>query len=653
MEPRCVAIEIANEAGVYCTRINVPGLGSEKAQFEFNLNEDSRVFQVIHKIEVGSCRTDDLKDVGSQLYVGLFSGKVAELFDRVRIPACDQNARTCLRLTIPPELQRLPWEALYDEQRDSFLVSNPNYCIMRDPPREFEHRRSSDANKLPLRVLVVIPEDSGLDVEREWHNLDQTIGKLAAEIIIPEKFEGRVTPDRLQQKLQQSYDILHYIGHGEMGSDETFRIRLNDPATADSEFWVDGETFAALFYKHAPRLVVLNCCMSAAPSASIRGLSGIAPSLLRAGVPAVVAMRYEVPDDVAIRFSDVFYRELLSGEEPGRIDAALANTRHSLYINKREGASRGFITPVLNLAADHEQLFLLSKVPPRRTESNLRPSAVFKTLRESAVPEELLETLRNGECIPIIGPGILGIGATRAASRVLGPVELLKKLASESDYPLSSEPASLPSNEWGASLLFPSICQHFQKEKKRHRLIRVIEQFYQNAEPPEELSLLAGLKVPAIIYTYFDKWLESTLVGLRRSVQTLSAIDRSCELDPHSTLLVYLRGNLSDIDSLVLTEDDHEKLWDRLGLISPIVKELMKGRAGRSSLILGLSPRDLLLKRLSTRVLEASENRSQGPTFFVCDSHSKIDEAYWEKYDVRWIPLPLNQFIEALRETDS
>src|SRR6185369_3486057 len=149
------------------------------------------------------------------------------------------------------------------------------------------------------------------------------------------------------------------------------------------------------------RLAVLNCCLGDFPSPK-RNLSGLGPLLMQAGVPAVVAMRYEIPDTVAIRFSKVFYRALLDPKEPGRVDLAMEQARQSLFLNGRDGSLRGFITPVLHLAGGCEHLFHLQPAPevaPPTVPESSRPERAGASL----LPAELVEALREGRCVPEIG----------------------------------------------------------------------------------------------------------------------------------------------------------------------------------------------------------------------------------------------------------
>ena len=61
--------------------------------------------------------------------------------------------------------------------------------------------------------------------------------------------------------------------------------------------------------------------------------SSVAPALLMAGVPAVVAMQFPIFDDSAIAFSKAFYQRLAAGE---LVETAVAEGRLAIYNNSRD-----------------------------------------------------------------------------------------------------------------------------------------------------------------------------------------------------------------------------------------------------------------------------------------------------------------------------
>ena len=68
---------------------------------------------------------------------------------------------------------------------------------------------------------------------------------------------------------------------------------------------------------------------------------------------------------------------------------------------------------------------------------------------------------------------------------------------------------------------------------------------------------------------------------------------------------------------------------------------------GRSLLFLGVSPRDMLVRRL-TCLLETGEASMQGPCFFVSREATEVDASYWKPFNVLWLHEEPVTVIEAL-----
>ena len=75
------------------------------------------------------------------------------------------------------------------------------------------------------------------------------------------------------------------------------------------------------------RLAVLNACEGARTSAS-DPFAGTAQSLVQQGIPAVIAMQFEITDEAAITFAQSFYAALVDGYP---VDAALAEARKAIF----------------------------------------------------------------------------------------------------------------------------------------------------------------------------------------------------------------------------------------------------------------------------------------------------------------------------------
>lgn len=102
------------------------------------------------------------------------------------------------------------------------------------------------------------------------------------------------------------------------------------------------------------RFVFLNACLTG-QNAPDHPLSALAPQLLQAGVPAVLAMQFEIRDDVATEFAHFLYEAFLTGSCAGIIDAAVTNARAHLYVLNHDEV--GFVTPVVWLNADDGRIF--------------------------------------------------------------------------------------------------------------------------------------------------------------------------------------------------------------------------------------------------------------------------------------------------------
>lgn len=267
-----------------------------------------------------------------------------------------------LRLRIEaPEIAALPWEFLYSPLRETFFstwIDNPlvRYLDVRMPVPALE-------TSLPIRILVVIPSSPDLP------NL-KTAEERGVLLKALEGMEGRVqstflegsraSMDQIEEALDEHrFHIFHFIGHGDFVGDQGV-LRLGAKT-------VDHETLGQLFQNREDmKLVVLNACKGAKVSPS-GPFMGIAPQLVKRGVPAVVAMQYSVYDEVAIRFCKNFYHSLFKGTDRGRIDMAITHARNALWTEYP--GQRAFGAPVLFLHAPQGLLFDL---PEEETTSPLQ-----------------------------------------------------------------------------------------------------------------------------------------------------------------------------------------------------------------------------------------------------------------------------------------
>ena len=94
--------------------------------------------------------------------------------------------------------------------------------------------------------------------------------------------------------------------------------------------WIHSGTLAQLALSHKPiKLVVLNACGTTRGDDG-RAFQGLAPQMVRSGVPAVVTMQFPITDEAAATFAQEFYKRLCAGEDAGQVDVAVTYARGML-----------------------------------------------------------------------------------------------------------------------------------------------------------------------------------------------------------------------------------------------------------------------------------------------------------------------------------
>jgi WD40 repeat protein len=297
------------------------------------------------------------KSFGETLFKAVFKDEVSGCFRSSLDEANRQGAglRVRLRLTEVPELANLPWEYLYNLPLDRFLAVSNRTPLVRY--LELPERIRPLTVTVPLSILVMISSPSDhrkypeLDVEREWSNLNEALGELQQRHIVDLHRLDEATPRALQHQLRQRpYHVFHFIGHG--GFDKQSQdgvLILKDPAGQGLP--ISGQYLGTLLHDHdSMRLAVLNACEGARGTCT-DPFSGMAQSLLQQGVPAVIAMQFEITDDAAICFAREFYGALADGYP---VDGALTEARKTVYT---EGIGLEWGTPVLYMRSPDGRIF--------------------------------------------------------------------------------------------------------------------------------------------------------------------------------------------------------------------------------------------------------------------------------------------------------
>jgi len=299
------------------------------------------------------------QEFGQALFEALIAGEIRSRYDLSQREAEQKSMGLRLKLRIqPPELAALPWEYLYDSREAEFV------CLSRSTPiiRYLELPRSVQPLIVtpPLHILMMTASPScwpQLEVSNEKQRVETATKHLQKSGLMKLTWLQGQTWRDLQRAMQSGpWHIFHFIGHGEFdhSTDEGVIILADEDGQPHR---LNATQLGRLLADHfSLRLVLLNSCEGAKGSEQDL-FSSTAAILVRRGVPAVLAMQYEITDRAAIEFSRSFYETLTIGMP---VDAAVAEARKAISCAVVNTVEWG--TPVLYMRSPDGKIFDLAKV---------------------------------------------------------------------------------------------------------------------------------------------------------------------------------------------------------------------------------------------------------------------------------------------------
>lgn len=363
--------------------------------------------------------------VGRALYDTLFpEGELREAFAEALALSRAERRALPLHLRFAAEaatLPRYPWELIHDGQ--SFLVADGAVALA----------RALDCAQAPtpgpvegaLRVLLASPRPAGLDEagERAVSPALKALDALRKDGLLHVDLLSPPTPGALAEALsRKAYQIVHLDASavlasgagGQMAGTLIFEdeFAARSPAGADAlrnPLFLSGVALAVLT---AP----------AGSEQAAEALAALAPDLVRAGIPAVVAVQHTLGGEQIERLVAQLYRSLAGQATLGD---AVAHARGQLmpagsarfapvvYLQDEEGEGRLLVG---QSAADTVEP--LRRVPraPGRTSPAYRPEPVFVD-RAEAIEQTLRALAEPGAHACLWGLG--GVGKTAVAREVV------------------------------------------------------------------------------------------------------------------------------------------------------------------------------------------------------------------------------------------
>lgn len=534
--------------------------------------------------------------------------ELAAAFAQARSAALARDRVLRLRIALAAdmvELHELHWETLRLPGEEGALALDERALLVRTVRRE-SWRPVRLRARGPLRALVAVASPGDLEqyqmVPIDVRAEQALVAGASGELVATRVEAGQATLDGLIGQLHDGYDILYLVARTQLVEGEAL-LFLEDgqgrSARVRAAEFADRLTSLA----QAPRFVILLDPWSSGDTRPQEApvLAGV--RLLAAGIPAVVATQGPMAHESVARFLQAFFAELT---RDGQIDRAAARARQTI------AAQPDWWAPVLISALASGRIWY---DPGFEQDAFARWPA-------------LLNDIRNGRCVPILGPGLI-------EPFVGSQAELARSWAAAFRFPLAPGAQA----DFAQVARFVSVNQdrRFMRSQYADALRnRLASRFDpgpagKGAEPELEGSfaaawrhsvannpsethgLLAELPLPLYVTANADGLLEEALRAVGKDPRTevyrgpysSDAQTSVFELDPgyeptrERPLVYHIYGILAEPDTLVLAEDELRELLlsltrDKEGLPA-VVRSAV---ASRSLLWLGFNPESSGFKTL-------------------------------------------------------
>ena len=351
-------------------------------------------------------------DYGMELYDALFTGSLGRAYQRL-LGQAGSGDEIRVQLVIhpdAPELHALAWERLFHVFGDD---EAPLAATARTPFSRFLVSGAAEqppVTERPVRLLVAIANPTDLpegclplDVAAEIASLADLVaassGRLQGALIpgrtgLPADLSARlsaggwtiydgVTSWQAIQRHLPAHHILHILAHGQFkpgdapGKGNAYLLMEHEgddrvPRGGVHRIADDDIAIGLAGVDPLPQLIFLAACDSArrpAVDGATTGANpfvGLAPKLVAAGAPAVIAMQDEVPIALAQTLAADFYHRLI---DHGRVDRAL-NEARSLVFQRN---TLDWAIPVLFLRLQDGRLFAEPQALPGRNRLQSPP----------------------------------------------------------------------------------------------------------------------------------------------------------------------------------------------------------------------------------------------------------------------------------------
>lgn len=344
----------------YFTRVVDSPVGKGSARFASPLSpqELNQIWAALKASASGRPDPDQpglMRSVGRRLFKALLAGDLVDLYRASMRMAYQAQAglRLHLDLSQASAFEPLPWEYLYDPERNEFLGLSIHAPITRHIERMY--RVDSYTVEPPLRVLVAVAEPTTyarFGGERKWLDLIDAVDYLARDRRLLLERLKKPTLFELQRRLRQGeHHIFHFIGHSTLEPSNRDGLLVMEDEIGRGRA-ISGQHLGTLLHDHySLRLVVLQSCDEVDDGLYDNPFALAAHQIVARGMAAAVALPMAMPATSTITFLQNVYAALA---EYRPIDLAVTEGRIAIH-RRGEGVLWG--APLLYSRAPEERLF--------------------------------------------------------------------------------------------------------------------------------------------------------------------------------------------------------------------------------------------------------------------------------------------------------
>jgi hypothetical protein len=391
----------------------------------------------LRNLERKRISTPDLRALGKQLAEMLLPPTVREMFF-ASMAALDPESGLRLRLVLDDlRVANLPWEYLYlsplkeEHTPYGFLALDARISIVRH--EAIPIAPGSVGARLPLKLVVGFASPAQcprLDLATEREYIAKALDGVAS---VQVTFVEHLTAERLEVACQGAH-MFHFAGHAGFMWQDNGRtagygaIFLEDAQGDLSPMPV--EQLAQTLRRCGVRVVFLGGCETGRRD-GVNAWSGVAPALMRVGIPAAVAMQYAIYDEAAIAFAHRFYAALSAGLS---LDEAVTAGRLAILGRGKEAGTEWGV-PVLYMRSSDGVIFPEMAADPSleafRHAQRVHVSQQVRQLRDRLTGIEVGQaphtTLEVTQEIGRVAPGGEALGA-RIESIAAGVIHAIQKV---------------------------------------------------------------------------------------------------------------------------------------------------------------------------------------------------------------------------------